>query len=51
MEAVNIMADMMNYDKILVLLPNSLKSMAFVLNTQSLVRHSRMVLLKGVIAH
>ena len=50
-EGVNIMADMMNQDKILVLLPNSLKSMAFVLSTQCLVRHSRMVLLKGVIAH
>ena len=41
------MAYMMNQDKILVLLPNSLKNMAFVLNTQCLVRHSRMVLLKG----
>ena len=28
-----------------------LESMAFVLNTQCMVRHSRMVLLKGVIAH
>ena len=37
--------------QILVLLPNSLKSMAFVLSTQCLERHSRMVLLKGVISH
>ena len=28
-----------------------LESMAFVLSTQCLVRHSRMVLLKGIIAH
>ena len=45
------MADMMNQDIILVLLPNSMKNMAFVLNTQCLVRNSRMVSLKGVIAH